>query len=142
MARNVAAISRIVRNRGVDIIHAHGRAPAWAPSCFQADTRAVRHQLVQGFREQNSLKRLYNSVMARGDRIVAVSDQLAELISERYHVPSSRIEVVPASIDLAQFDPAAISAERTDTMRRTFGVTAQDKVIFVVGRMLRRRAIM
>ena len=38
----------------------------------------------KGFREQNVLKRLYNSVMARGDRVVAVSDQIAELISERY----------------------------------------------------------
>ncbi len=77
----------------------------------------------KGFREQNALKRLYNSVMARGDRIIAVSDQLAELISERYHVPAGRIEVVPASIDLAHFDPAAISPERVDTMRRAFGVT-------------------
>jgi glycosyltransferase involved in cell wall biosynthesis len=140
MARNVAAISRIVRNRGVDIIHAHGRAPAW--SAFLA-SKLTRVPFVtswyKGFREQNSLKRLYNSVMARGDRIVAVSDQLAELISERYHVPSGRIEVVPASIDLSLFDPAAISTERADAMRRTFGVTAQDKVIFVVGRMLRRK---
>jgi len=140
MARNVAAISRIVRRRGCDIIHAHGRAPAW--SAFIA-SRLTRVPFVtswyKGFREQNALKRLYNSVMARGDRIIAVSDQLAELISERYHVPSTRIEVVPASIDLSVFDPAAISSERADAMRRAFGVSAQDKVIFVVGRMLRRK---
>jgi glycosyltransferase involved in cell wall biosynthesis len=140
MARNVAAISRIVRTRGCDIIHAHGRAPAW--SAFVA-SKLTRVPFVttwyKGFREQNALKRFYNSVMARGDRIIAVSDQLAELISERYHVRTGQIEVVPASIDLAHFDPAEISAERIDTMRRTFGVTANEKVILVVGRMLRRK---
>jgi glycosyltransferase involved in cell wall biosynthesis len=140
MARNVAAISRIVRSRGCDIIHAHGRAPAWSAFIASKLTRVpFVTSWYKGFREQNALKRFYNSVMARGDRIIAVSDQLAELISERYQVPTARIEVVPACIDLAQFDPAAISAERAEAMRRAFGVTARDKVIFVVGRMLRRK---
>jgi glycosyltransferase involved in cell wall biosynthesis len=140
MARNAAAISRIVRSRKCDIIHAHGRAPAW--SAYVA-SRLTRVPFVtswyKGFREQNALKRLYNSVMARGDRIVAVSDQLAELISERYRVPTDRIEVVPASVDLALFDPARMSTDRMDAIRRIFGVTQGDKVVLVVGRMLRRK---
>ena len=141
MARNVAAISRIVRSRGCDIIHAHGRAPAWSAFIASKLTRVpFVTSWYKGFREQNALKRLYNSVMARGDRIVAVSDQLAELISERYHVPTDRIDVVPASIDLALFDPAAISPERAEAMRRALRRHARsDKVIFVVGRMLRRK---
>lgn len=140
MARNVAAISRIVRSRGCDIIHAHGRAPAWSAYVAAKLTRVpFVTSWYKGFREQNALKRLYNSVMARGDRIIAVSDQLAELISERYHVPSGQIDVVPAGIDLKHFDPAAISAERVDAMRRAFGVSANEKVVLVVGRMLRRK---
>ncbi len=140
MARNVALISRLVRRRKCDVIHAHGRAPAW--SAYIA-SRITRVPFVpswhKGFREQNVLKRLYNSVMVRGDRIVAVSDQLAELINERYRVPSGRINVVPACVDLVRFDPAAISADRIDTMRRAFGVVVSEKVILVVGRMLRRK---
>ncbi len=140
MARNAAIISRIVRSRKCDIIHAHGRAPAW--SAFVA-SRLTRVPFVtswyKGFRDQNALKRLYNSVMARGDRIVAVSDQLAELISERYRIASDRIDVVPASVDLTLFDPAHVSAHRLDAMRRIFGVMPGDKVVLVVGRMLRRK---
>lgn len=140
MARNAATISRIVRNRKCDIIHVHGRAPAWSALVAAKLTRVpFVTSWYKGFREQNALKRLYNSVMARGDRIVAVSDQLAELISERYRVPSDRIDVVPASVDLALFDPTLMSAERLDAMRRIFGVTPGDKVVLVVGRMLRRK---
>ena len=44
--------------------------------------------------------------MARGDRVVAISDQIAELIVERYSTPWERIAVIPASVDLERFDPA------------------------------------
>jgi glycosyltransferase involved in cell wall biosynthesis len=140
MARNAAAISRLVRSRGCDIIHAHGRAPAWSALVASKLTRVpLVTSWYKGFREQNALKRLYNSVMARGDRIITVSDQLAELISERYRVPTDRIDVVPASVDLALFDPERMSADRLEAMRRIFGVSPNDKVVLVVGRMLRRK---
>jgi len=140
MLRCALALSRIVREKRCDLIHAHGRAAAW--SGYIA-ARARRVPLLttwyKGFREQNALKRLYNGVMVRGERVVAVSDQLAELIVERYRIPSERIAVVPASIDLARFDPAAISAERIDAIRRAWGVKPETRVILVVGRMLRRK---
>jgi glycosyltransferase involved in cell wall biosynthesis len=140
MARNIAAIAKVVRRRHCNVIHAHGRAPAWSAYAAAKLTRVpFVTSWYKGFREQNALKRFYNSVMARGDRIVASSDQLAELISERYRVPADHIDVVPVSIDLARFDPAAVSAERIEAMRRTFGVSAQDKVVLIVGRLLRRK---
>lgn len=140
MMRNIALISRLVRQHRCDIIHAHGRAPAW--SAYVA-ARLTQTPFVtswyKGFREQNALKRLYNSVMARGDRIIAASDQLAELISERHRSACDRITIVPASIDFKLFDPASITIDRLDAMRRLMGVTPNDKVILVVGRMLRRK---
>jgi glycosyltransferase involved in cell wall biosynthesis len=140
MARNAARISRIVRSRKCDIIHAHGRAPAWSALVAAKLTRVpFVTSWYKGFREQNALKRLYNSVMARGDRIITVSEQLADLISERYRVAPSRIDVVPASVDLALFDPAKMTPDRLESMRRIFGVTPADKVVLVVGRMLRRK---
>ena len=138
--RCALALSRIVREKRCDLIHAHGRAAAWsgyiaARSCGVP----LLTTWYKGFREQNALKRLYNGVMVRGERVVAVSDQLAELIVERYRIPAERITVVPASIDLARFDPAAMSSERVEAIRRAWGVTAETRVILVVGRMLRRK---
>jgi len=93
----------------------------------------------KGFREQNAFKRLYNGVMARGHRVIAVSDQLAELINDRYGTPWDRIAVVPLSIDIARFDPAAMSRDRIAAVRRAWGVADGDRVVLVVGRMLRRK---
>ena len=140
MLRSAFALARLARERGCDLVHAHGRAAAW--SAWLAARMAGVPLLTtwyKGFREQNLFKRLYNSVMVRGERVIAVSDQIAELIVERHHVAPGRIAIVPASIDADRFDPASVSAARLDAMRRAWGVTADTKVILVVGRMLRRK---
>ncbi|TMJ03844.1 MAG: glycosyltransferase family 4 protein [Alphaproteobacteria bacterium] len=138
--RAAFALARIVRARRCDVIHAHGRAAAWAG---HAAARMTGVPLIttwyKGYREQNVFKRLYNSAMVRGERVIAVSDQIAELIAERYALAPDRIAVVPASIDMTRFDPAAISADRLDVIRRAWGVAPDTKVILVVGRMLRRK---
>lgn len=140
ITRAAFALTRIVRERRCDIIHAHGRAAAWAGYIVSRMSGVpLLTTWYKGYREQNVFKRLYNSAMVRGERVIAVSDQIAELIVERYHTPPERIWVVPASIDMARFDPAAVSEDRLDTIRRSWGVAPDTKVILVVGRMLRRK---
>jgi glycosyltransferase involved in cell wall biosynthesis len=138
--RNAFAMARIVREQRCDLIHAHARAPGW--SAYYAAKRTGVPFLTswyKGFREQNALKRLYNGVMARGDCVVAISDQIAELVVERYKTPWDRIAVIPASIDFERFDPARVSQARIDAVRSAWGVQADTKVVLVVGRMLRRK---
>jgi glycosyltransferase involved in cell wall biosynthesis len=140
MLRNALALTRIARVERADVIHAHGRAPGW--SAYYAARRAgvpFVTSWYKGFREQNVLKHLYNSVMARGDRVIAISDQIADLIVERYGTPWDRIAVIPASIDLDRFDPARISQSQIAAIRDAWGVAPGTKVILVVGRMLRRK---
>ncbi len=140
MLRNAATIARLVRERGCDIVHAHGRAPAWSAYLAARITGVpFLTSWYKGFREQNLFKRLYNSVMVRGERIIAVSDQIAELITERYGIPWDRISVVPTSVDIERFDPTSVSPDRVESVRRAWGVRRNAKVIFVPGRMLRRK---
>jgi glycosyltransferase involved in cell wall biosynthesis len=140
IARAAFSLTRIVRAKRCDVIHAHGRAAAWA-GCIVSRMTGVPLVTTwyKGYREQNVFKRLYNSAMVRGTRVIAVSDQIAELIVDRHQFPSERISVVPASIDPTRFDPASVSTERLDIVRRAWGVTPDTKVILVVGRMLRRK---
>jgi glycosyltransferase involved in cell wall biosynthesis len=77
--------------------------------------------------------------MVRGERVVANSDQIADLIVERYRIPFDRITIIPVSIDLDRFDPARVTVERIEAMRSAWGVSPETKVILVVGGMLRRK---
>jgi glycosyltransferase involved in cell wall biosynthesis len=140
MLANVLRLVRIIREHKCDIVHAHGRAGAW--SAYPA-ARITRRPLVttwhKGFREQNLLKRFYNGIMVRGDRVIAVSDQIAELIGERYRVAPERVCVIPACIDTARFNPQAVGPERIEAIRRAWGLEPDARVILVAGRMLRRK---
>ncbi|MDO8875529.1 MAG: glycosyltransferase [Pseudolabrys sp.] len=140
MLRNAAALIKLARERHCDVIHALGRAGAWS-ACAAARLRGIPFitSWYKGFREQNVLKRLYNGVMARGDRVVAGCDQLAQLVNDRYGTPWEKIAVVPCSIDFCHFDPAQVTRERIAAVRRNWGVEDDTKVILVTGRILRRK---
>ena len=138
--RAAFALTRIARECRCDVIHAHGRAAAWAGYIVSRMTGApLLTTWYKGYGEQYVFKRVYNGVMVRGERVIAVSDQIAELIVERHRTPLEKIAVIPASVDLTRFDPAALPQDRLDTIRRSWGVSPDTKVILVVGRMLRRK---
>jgi glycosyltransferase involved in cell wall biosynthesis len=138
--RNAFALARLVRERRCDVVHAHGRAAAWSAFiCAKMTGVPFLTTWHKGFRQQNAFKRLYNSVMARGERVIAVSEQIAVLVNDRYGTSWDRLVVVPASVDTAKFDPAVVSRSRIDAMRSAWGVGRGDKLILVTGRMLRRK---
>ena len=140
MLRNAAVLIRLARERDCDVIHALGRAGAWS-AYIAARLRGIPFvtSWYKGFREQNFLKRLYNGVMARGDRVVAGCEQIAQLVNDRYGTPWEKIAVVPCSIDFDHFDPARVTRERIAAVRQAWGVNDDTKIILIAGRILRRK---
>jgi glycosyltransferase involved in cell wall biosynthesis len=140
MLRSALALKRIVNARQCDAIHALGRSAAWSAH-LAARLCGIPFitSWYKGFRDQNIFKHLYNGIMARGDRVMAASEQIAQLICDRYGLPWDRIAVVPSSIDAERFDPAAVARERVETMRLAWGIKRDTKVILIVGRIVRRK---
>lgn len=140
MLRNAIKLTRMARDRQCRVIHAFGRAGAW--SAFIA-ARLCQIPLVtscyKGFREQNIFKHFYNSIMARADHVIASSEQIAQLINDRYGTPWNNIAIVSCSIDLDRFDPDKVTRERIDAIRSAWGVKRETKVILITGRILRRK---
>ncbi len=129
--RNRNRLIDFIRAEKVDIVHARSRAPAW--SAYFA-TRASGVPFVTTFhdayRGDNAPKKFYNGVMARGDRVIAISQFVAEHILALYRIPQERIAVILRGIDFSVFDPAAISAERKEKFRIAHG--AQPNVPLLV----------
>jgi glycosyltransferase involved in cell wall biosynthesis len=140
MLRNASVLRRLAREGGCDCIHALGRAGAWS-ALFAARTCGVPFVTgwYKGFREQNLFKRHYNRIMARGDLVITASEQLAELVHDRYGTPWRRLRVVPIAVDLDRFDPRQVYPARVDAMRKAWGVGTETKVVLVVGQIVRRK---
>lgn len=140
LAPRAFTLARLAKLHGIQVIHALGRAPAW-PALIAARMRGTPlvTSWYKGFRDQNLIKRAYNSVMVRGARITATSDELAELICARHGTPLSRIDVMPVTIDTAWFDAAQIAAEQAAQLRHQWGIPNGHRVVLAPGRMIRRK---
>jgi glycosyltransferase involved in cell wall biosynthesis len=139
MARNAFALKRLIVERRCSLVHALARAPAWSAL---AAARMTGVPLVttwyNAFRDQNVFKRFYNSVMVGGERVIALSDQIADAIAEGHGVAAGRIVVASPYVDVATFDPAGVTADRVEAVRAAWGLGADTKAMIVVGYIQRR----
>ncbi|TCZ59853.1 glycosyltransferase [Roseicella aquatilis] len=136
--RNASALAALARAEGVRIIHARSRAPAW--SALLAARRSGAHFVTTyhgTYNEGLPGKRFYNSVMARGERVIAISSFIAAHIRERHGTPAERIRVIPRGVDPEQFSPAAVAPERLAALRAAWRLPAGRPVVMLPGRLTR-----
>ncbi|MBV8505775.1 MAG: glycosyltransferase family 4 protein [Alphaproteobacteria bacterium] len=138
MQRNTVALERLIRRFGVDIVHARSRAPAWS-ACAAA--RATGRRFVTTFHNaygaRTALKRRYNSVMARGDRVIAISDFVADHAASVYGIGSDRLRTIPRGVDLEIFDPNRVGAQRIINLARQWRLPDGMPVVMLPGRLTR-----
>ena len=133
---NARRIAKLVVHEQVDLLHARSRAPAWSALIAARRTGKPFVTTYHGaYRRSGVLKNAYNSVMARGDIVVANSQFTAGLIRAEHHVPPERLRVIHRGVDTATFDPAAIGAERKNALLAAWGVTAGQRVILHAARL-------
>lgn len=136
---NIAALADLARDNGVDVIHARSRAPGWSALLAARRVGCAFVTTYHGaYNEDLPGKRLYNSVMAKGDRVIAISDFIARLIAERHGVAGERVRVIPRGADLARFTPARVAPERVAALRAAWGLDGETRAIVMLpGRLTR-----
>jgi len=136
MALNVARLARLCRAEGVHVLHARSRAPAWVA---MGAARALRIPFVTTFHGSYSgrspVKLLYNSVMARGDAVIANSHYTAGLIERLHPAAQGRVRVVHRGTDLERFSPGAVAPERVANLRRAWGVGPEERIVLLAARL-------
>ncbi len=135
---NARRIRDMIRVRNIKLVHARSRAPAWSAFWAARQTKVPFVTTYHGlYTARSPLKRFYNSVMARGDAVIANSEWTARHISSEYGSAPKKLVVIPRGVDLARFDPARIPAERVRQLRADWGATESDIVILLPGRLTR-----
>ncbi len=138
MRRNVDRLRRLIRDRDISIIHARSRAPAWSAWYAARQTGARFVTTFHGFYSaRTGLKRRYNAVMTRGERVIAVSAFIADHVAGVYGVPRSRLRTIPRGIDPEVFDPARVSAGRVERLREAWLKDHDGPVVILPGRLSR-----
>src|SRR5215472_12051262 len=138
MRRNATALTRLIRRLGIDIVHARSRAPAW--SAWSAASATGRHFVTtfhNAYDAGSPLKRWYNSVMARGERVIAISQFVADHASQVYGIGPDRLRVIPRGVDLDMFDPSRVGAERIVGLARRWRLPDGAPVVMLPARLTR-----
>ncbi len=141
MHKNVKRLTQVIRNHDVQLVHARSRAPAW--SAYYAAKRAgvpfltTFHSLYSG--GENFLKRGYNAIMTSGERVIAISDYVAEHVIKRYGVDNERLRVIPRGVDLQEFDPEKVDEARVSRLRTDWELDPAKRIIMLPARISKRK---
>ena len=136
--RNIARLTEIIRRHGVDIVHARSRAPAWSARSAARRTGTPFITTFHGtYNFGTPLKRWYNSIMTRGERVIAISEFIGQHVVEAYGLDPQRLRVIPRGIDVAAFDTSRVSAERVVQLARGWRLPDGVPVVMLPGRLTR-----
>ena len=136
--RNAALLAAIIRRERVALVHARSRGPAWSAwlACQRTGVKFVT-TYHGAYNEDLPYKRRYNAVMARGERVIAISNFIAGLIRTRHGIDPARIRIIPRGVDPAIFDPAAVTSERIIGLARKWRLPDGQPTIMLPGRLTR-----
>jgi len=134
---NEGKLRQIIREEKVDLVHARSRAPAWsAYAAAKAESVPFVTTYHGAYSGTSGLKRAYNSVMAKGDIVIANSNWIADHICQVHQTPADRIVTIPRGVDLAEFDPKAVAPARVDAIRQSWGLLGDKRLtLFLPGRL-------
>ncbi len=138
VVRNVDRLAKLIETEDIDIVHARSRAPAW--SALVATRRTKRPLITTYHGTYNAggrLKLHYNSVMARGDRVIAISQFVGDHVRDTHGTGEKRLRVVPRGIDLERFDPAKVRPDRMIRLARKWRLPDDRAIIMLPARLTR-----
>jgi len=144
IAKNTRLLNELILKEKVDIVHVRSRAPGW--SAYKA-ARALGIPFVTtyhaAYKSRSVFKMFYNSVMARGDRVIAISQFIQDHLIQKYRkygwFDPAKIRLIQRGIDLDIFDPSTISKERLDRLRKSWGVSPSMRILLLPGRISRTK---
>ncbi len=136
MLLNVRRLAKLCLDEGVALLHARSRAPAWVA---HGAARALNLPFVTtyhgSYAGRSSVKILYNSVMARGDAVIANSHYTAGLVRSLYPMARERVRVIHRGTDFGRYSPSAVEHDRVETLRKAWGVAPHERIVLLAARL-------
>lgn len=136
--QNIRRLRTLIKRYNVDIVHVRSRAPAWSAwhACRKSHTRFVT-TCHAPYNISGEVKRFYNSAIAHGERVIAISQYVAEYLRKNYHLPDDRIRVIHRGIAIEKFHPTAVTPERLISLSRSWRIPDGSNIVMMPGRITR-----
>lgn len=124
-------VRELIERRGIHVVHAHSRVPAWIGHFA---TRRLRAAFIISAHGQYAAH-MGSRVMAWGDHIICVSDIIREHMRARLKADPARMSTVYNGIDMDEALERLRSARNPADMRASLGIPADAPVAGHIGRL-------
>ena len=138
MMQNIVSLQKLVKFHDIDIIHAQSRAPGW--SAYYASKLAKCHFIttIHGAHSVGGyFKKMYNSVVTKGERVIAVSEFIAEYAKNNYKFDHQKLEVIHCGVNVHKFNYKNIDEKRMIELARSLRIPTDKPIIMLPGRLSR-----
>ena len=136
--RNIYRLSKIIKENRINIIHARSRAPAWS-AYFAAKKMEIPFVTTfhGTYSMKGKIKKKYNSVMTKGDRVIAISNFIKDHILKNYRIYTEKVVTIHRGININTFNHLKVSDERLIAFCKKFNIPEDNSVILLPGRITR-----
>ncbi|MFN4181863.1 MAG: glycosyltransferase family 4 protein [bacterium] len=124
----IRPLRKFLQQEGISLIDAHSRVPAWVSYFAVKGTSTHFLTTAHGYYRPH----FFSRSMVLGEKIIAVSQPLAQYLREKFCVPEDKIVVIPRGIQLEDFPVPP--QEETVKFREKYRVPAD---AFVAGMLAR-----
>ena len=137
--KNIIKLKKIFIEKNIDLIHVRSRAPAWS-AIFAA--RSLKIPIVTTWHGHVSnsswFKKKYNSIMHKGNALIANSNYTAENINKIYKIDKDKIDIIPRGVNTEKFKASNFSDEEKINIKKEWKVFDQNKIILLLPARLTR----
>ena len=126
-------LERLIRDGGFDLVHAHARIPAFI--CGLLHDR-MKFRFVTTAHLNFSMNALWRRISRWGERVMAVSDDIADYLVTEYGYPREKIYLTINGIDTQKFSPDI----PFDGLLASHGLTKERRRIVYISRLDADRA--
>ncbi len=99
MAAMMPAVAQLIRDTGIELVHARSRVPGWIGYAAARWTQRPFLTTCHGFYAPHAASR----VMTWGRTVIVPSHVLGRYLIDQFHVPPERLCVIPRGVDLSEF---------------------------------------
>jgi glycosyltransferase involved in cell wall biosynthesis len=135
LRRSARALQRLIASERIDIVHAHSAGGAWIASLTAARIAVRLVTTLPDVPPAFGLRGYWAAALTRGDWVITPSNFAAAPVVARYNITRERLTIIPRSIDIAVFDPAAVDAVRVETLRKAWRIPPAARILLVPGRV-------
>lgn len=136
--QNIVRLKSIIKKHNVDIVHARSRAPAWSAMQACKGTQARYMTTCHApYNISGNTKRFYNSAITKGERVIAISNYVAQYLFENYKVDHRNIRVIHRGIALEKFHPTVVTPAHLIKISAQWRLPDDASIVMMPGRITR-----